>query len=76
MKFVLEVATDKSPADLAAAIPRCFREHHQTKLEALMALYKRADPDEEEKATIQSLISELKLLDALRDVSVVSMIGG
>jgi len=76
MKFVLEVSTDKSPADLAVAIPRCFREQHQVKLEALMALYRRADPDEEEKATIQSLISELKLLDALRDVSVVSMIGG
>ena len=76
MRIVLEVPTDKSPADLAAAIPRCLRELQQIKLEALMALYRRANPDEEEKAKIQSLIAELKLLDALLDMSVGSMIEG
>jgi len=76
MRVVLEVTTDRSPADLAAVVSRCFVEQHQVKLEALMALYERADPDEEEKAKIQALISELKLLDALRDGRVVSMIEG
>lgn len=73
MRIVLEVATDRSPADLPAAIRHLFKEQHQVKLEALMALHRRPDPDEEER---QSLVSDLKLLDALRDGSVVSILEG